>query len=81
LEHTVLDLSGAANPQVGDEVVLIGKSGSDEISLSDWGGWLGVGALEVVLNFSGRVFHRYANPADSVWGRFAATSPSQDRRQ
>jgi len=76
LEHTVLDLTNVDDPRVGDEVVLIGASGADKISLSDWGEWLGVGALEVILNFSGRASQQYANPADNIWGRFASAGPS-----
>ena len=76
LEHTVLDLTDVEDPKVGDTVVLIGESGGDRISLSDWGEWLGVSGLEVILNFSGKVFPQYTNPADNIWGRFATASSS-----
>jgi alanine racemase len=76
LEHTVLDLTGIDDPQVGEEVVLVGASQGDTISLTEWGTWAGTSALDAVLTFSGRLECRYVNPADNIWGRFAGGSPA-----
>jgi alanine racemase len=75
LEHTVIDLTQIDAPQVGEDAVLVGTSQSDEISLAEWGGWIGASALDVVLTFSQRLAPRYVNPADTIWGRFAAAQP------
>jgi alanine racemase len=53
--HTILELSGVLDPVVGAEVVLIGRQGSEEISLEDVARWTGQTASEVVLSLSGRV--------------------------
>jgi alanine racemase len=60
LEHAVVDLSGVAAAQVGDEVVLFGREGNVEISLQDWAEWFGCGPMEVIINFGGRVEMNYA---------------------
>ncbi len=41
LEHCVLDLSDVPDPQLGEEVVIIGESGSRKISLEDMAVWWG----------------------------------------
>jgi alanine racemase len=70
LEHTVLDLDVVDMPRVGEEVTLIGEMGAEQISLSDWAGWLGCTPLEVIMSFSGRLATKYVNSADSIWGAF-----------
>lgn len=72
LEHTVLDLTDVDSPRVGDEVVLIGESGNERVSLADWGRWFGCSDLDVIINFGGRLTYRYANPADDIWQRFGS---------
>jgi alanine racemase len=74
LEHTILDLTAIESPQVGDEVVLVGKMGNSAVTLEDWGKWFGCSPLEVVINFGGRVAPEYINQADVVWARFGAAS-------
>jgi alanine racemase len=75
LEHTILDLSEIQSPQVGDEVVLIGKLGSRTVMLEDWARWFGCSPLEVIINFGGRVAPKYVNQADAVWAQFGADNP------
>jgi alanine racemase len=41
--------------QVGDEVVLIGRQGDDEITAADWAARLGTIAYEVLCAVSARV--------------------------
>jgi alanine racemase len=45
---------------VGDEVVLLGRQGDDEITANDVGGWLGTIGYEVVCGISARVARRTA---------------------
>jgi alanine racemase len=45
----------AADVQVGDEVVLIGRQGNEEIKASDHARCLGVTALEVLCSISARI--------------------------
>lgn len=45
--------------QVGDEVVLIGRQGSAQITAADWAEWLGTITYEVTCAFGSRVPRRY----------------------
>jgi len=60
LEHCVLDLGavtniGAAMPEVGDEVVVIGAEGKERIGLADLATWHGCSEREVMMLFAGRL--------------------------
>ena len=59
LEHCVLDLSAVDTPQIGDEVVILGGSGPDEITLPHIATWWGVGVNDVLMTFSGRMTQRF----------------------
>ena len=59
LEHCVLDLSAVSAPQVGDEVVILGGSGSDGITLAHIAAWWGVGVNDVLMTFNGRMTQRF----------------------
>jgi len=59
LEYITLDLGDFDDARVGDEVVLLGNSGSEEIRLSDIAGWQGVKLHAVMLSFEGRLRARY----------------------
>lgn len=71
LEHCVLDLSAIDAPQVGDEVIVLGGSGSDAITLARIAEWWGAGVNDVLMAFNDRIsrqflegrFDRWANPA------------------
>ena len=60
LEHCVLDLSAVKAPQVGDEVVILGGSGPDEITLAHIAAWWGVGVNDVLMTFNGRMTQRFS---------------------
>lgn len=64
LEYIVLDLSDFDTARVGDEVVLMGKSGSQQILLSDIAAWQGVALHAVMMSFEGRLPARYLDRAD-----------------
>ena len=59
LEYVSLDLSSVSDSRVGDQVVLLGESGDEEILLSDLASWRGSSAHEVLLGFEGRLRARY----------------------
>jgi alanine racemase len=51
---------------VGDEVVLIGRQGDDEIRAEDWSATLGTIGYEIVCGISARVPRRYVNESAPV---------------
>lgn len=55
LEHLTLDLSARPAAGVGDEVVLLGESGGESITLADLAGWQGVRAHQVLMAFDRRL--------------------------
>ncbi|CAN3132102.1 alanine racemase [Mycobacterium sp. smrl_JER01] len=64
LEHVVVDLDGIDDADLGDEVVLIGKSGAHTVSLEDWAAWFGCSPLEVAVTLLGRIAKRYKGAED-----------------
>jgi alanine racemase len=59
LEYIGLDLGRVPNAAVGDEVVLLGESGSLRITLADIAAWQGAPPHEVLMGFEGRLRARY----------------------
>ena len=59
LEYLSLDLEDLADARVGDEIVLLGKSGDEEIRLDDIARWRGSAPHEALLSFEGRLRARY----------------------
>ena len=55
MDYTMLDVTNIAGVEVGDEVVLIGRQGADEISAEEVAGWLGTINYEVVSAILPRV--------------------------
>jgi alanine racemase len=55
MDQTLVDVSGARNVKVGDEVVLIGQQGRDEIRVSELAEWCGTIPWEVLTAISHRV--------------------------
>ncbi len=60
MDQSMVDLGPQTDVQVGDEVVLIGKSGSEEITCDDWAEKLGTITYEVTCQINSRV-ERYFN--------------------
>jgi alanine racemase len=58
MDMVVIDL-GDDEAEAGDEVVLIGRQGSDEISADEWAELLGTISYEVVCSFGPRLPRRY----------------------
>jgi alanine racemase len=54
-EQAVLDLSQVNNPEIGEEVTVLGTSGGELITLADLAKWQGSGMNDVLLVMSGRM--------------------------
>ena len=61
LEHVTLDLSARPAVGVGDEVVLLGTSGGESITLADLADWQGVRLHHVLMSFDGRLPTHYGD--------------------
>ena len=59
LEYISLDLSDIADARVGDEVILLGASGDEEILLADIASWQGSVPHVTLMAFEGRLRARY----------------------
>jgi len=63
LEHTRIDLTGIADAQVGDEVVIIGRQGEAEITLSEVARRRNIGVHQVATTIGPRVVRIYRRSA------------------
>jgi Alr-MurF fusion protein len=59
MDQTMIDITAIAEAQVGDEVVLIGKQGADEIRAEEVAQNLGTNNYEVISTISARLERRY----------------------
>ena len=59
LEHTRLDLTGVPDARVGDEVVIIGRQGTEEITIADVAKRAGIGLHHVATTVGPRVARVY----------------------
>lgn len=59
MDTTIVDVSHIRDCQIGDEVVLIGRSGGEEITAWDLARWSETLPYEVMCNLSERVLRRY----------------------
>lgn len=66
MDQMGVDLTGVPDAIEGDEVVLIGKQNSDEITADDLAGWTGTISYEVLCGLSARVPRRYVRDGESV---------------
>jgi len=69
LEHTILDLSGCPEAEPGDEVIIIGKQGSEEITLDQRIAEWGIGVPSIWVNIAPHVarFYYKGGTLHSVW--------------
>jgi alanine racemase len=61
MDQFTVDLSDAPEAKPGDEAVLIGRQGSEEVSADDIAGLLGTNCYEVVCAVGARVPRRYTS--------------------
>jgi alanine racemase len=59
MDTTIVDVSHIRDCEIGDEVVLIGRSGGEEITAWDLARWSETLPYEVMCNLSERVLRRY----------------------
>ncbi|NKB59634.1 MAG: alanine racemase [Alphaproteobacteria bacterium] len=59
LEHLTFDLLDLDNVAIGDDVVVLGADGDDCITLAELANWQGCRAIDELMNFDGRLPHRY----------------------
>lgn len=59
MDTTIIDVSHIRDCQIGDEVLLIGRSGQEEITAWDLARWSETLPYEVLCNLSERVLRRY----------------------
>lgn len=59
MDQMLVDVSRVPGVQAGDEVVLIGRQGDEEITAGELGGWCGTVAWEVFTNITYRVPRLY----------------------
>ena len=55
LEHTTIDLDGVGHAATGDAVTLIGRDRLEKITLAEVADAWGIGPLEALMRFSGRI--------------------------
>jgi len=72
LEHCVLDLSDVEDPQIGDEVVILGQNNDADITLERIAEWWGVGINDVLMTFNDRIKQRFFD-SESSQGNKAAS--------
>ncbi|MCG3155668.1 MAG: Alanine racemase 1 [bacterium] len=66
MDQIIVDLGDDAGLRRGDEVVLLGRQGDDEITIYEWCERLDTIPYEVTCNISQRVPRRYAEGADDT---------------
>lgn len=59
MDQFMIDITDVAEPAVGDEIVLAGRQGSDEISLAEAGGWADTSDTEFICRLSPRLPLRF----------------------
>jgi alanine racemase len=55
MDQLMVDCGPGSPVQRGDEVVLIGRQGDEEVTAADWAGWLGTITYEIVCGIGPRV--------------------------
>lgn len=63
MEHTLVDVSDIAGARVGDEVVLLGRQGSAEVTPADLAAMTGLEALEILPRLARGLPRAYADVA------------------
>ena len=59
MDQLMLDCGTDSAVQVGDEVVLIGRQGTDSVSADEWADAIGTIGYEIVCGISPRMFRKY----------------------
>ena len=59
MDQTVVDVSHLDNPACGDEVVMVGRQGAEEIGVSEFSAWSDTIAWETLVSITKRVPRLY----------------------
>ncbi len=59
MDMTMIDLSGFSRPEVGDEVVIMGRQAGEEVTVDDIAQWAGTINYEIMCRISKRVVRVY----------------------
>ena len=59
MDYTTVLVDNVKNPQIGDEVVLIGRQGDHEITMNEWAALKGTHPYELLCSFGNRVKRVY----------------------
>ena len=66
MDQMMVDVTEIPDAVLGDEVVLIGQSGDEQITADDMGQMLGTIGYEIVCDISGRVDRLYLDKNRTV---------------
>jgi len=59
MDMMMVDVTDIPNPRIGEEVVLLGKQGTREITAEDYAGWLKTIPYEVLCGIGGKTNRTY----------------------
>ena len=59
MDQLIIDITAAGEVQLGDEVVLLGRMGEEEIKVEDMGTFLGADTVEIYCHLTKRLPHLY----------------------
>ncbi len=63
MDMMMVDVTDILNPTIGEEVMLLGKQGENEITAQDYAGWLNTIPYEILCGIGGKA-HRTYLPSD-----------------
>jgi alanine racemase len=59
MDMMMVDVTDIPNPTIGEEVVLLGKQGEEEITAQDYAGWLNTIPYEIICGIGGKANRIY----------------------
>ncbi|MGO4739803.1 alanine racemase [Bosea sp. 2KB_26] len=68
-QHSVIDVTGIADVAPGDEVVVLGRQGTEKISIHDLAGAIGITVIELVPRLARSLPHVYVGQGQERDGR------------
>ena len=68
MDQFVIDITHVENPQVGDEIVIIGQQGEETVSAEEIGRKAGTISIEILCDLTGRMPVLYRNGDESLLG-------------
>ena len=75
LEYSMLNLSGINGVELGEEVIVLGGAGDDQVTLEEIAGWQGAPILETLMSFDKPLPTRLCPPGEAS----CRAAPSRDR--